>query len=313
MSEGSTEEKGAGELTPKRSRRQLIAGAVGALGVLAVEAAARVPAAQATQGQAVIAGQGNTATSTTGITNTNQGAGLSVVGASDYAGVVSTGLDQGYGVVGYGGRSDGIGVFGQGFGAGAGVFGANTDVGGGPGVHGSSASTAGGATAILGQLTSTSPGAYSSAVRGQNSGTGAFGIGVYGSQEGSGWGVYGTTPNGIGVNGISDSGPGVQGSAGALGVGVLAQNTAGGQALQVSGPSVFSRSGLVSIVSPNKSATVAGVPLTPSSLVLATVQNSVGRWVASAVPNVPASSFTINLNKAPAVGKTATVAWFVVN
>jgi len=35
--------------------------------------------------------------------------------------------------------------------------------------------------------------------------------------------------------------------------------------------------------------------------------------VASAVPNVAGSSFTVNLNKAPGTGKTATVAWFVVN
>ena len=53
--------------------------------------------------------------------------------------------------------------------------------------------------------------------------------------------------------------------------------------------------------------------LTAQSLVLATVQNNAGVWVASAVPNVAGSSFKINLNKAPATGKTATVAWFVVN
>jgi hypothetical protein len=55
------------------------------------------------------------------------------------------------------------------------------------------------------------------------------------------------------------------------------------------------------------------VPLTASSLILATVQNSAGVWVASAVPNVPGSSFTINLNAAPGIGHTAQVAWFVVN
>ena len=79
------------------------------------------------------------------------------------------------------------------------------------------------------------------------------------------------------------------------------------------GPSVFSRSGTVAIASPAKSATVTGVPLTASSLVLATVQDKVGVSVQSAVPNVPGSSFTVNLNKAPGTGKTATVAWFVVN
>jgi hypothetical protein len=150
-------------------------------------------------------------------------------------------------------------------------------------------------------------------VRGQNDGTAGLGIGVYGSQAGSGWGVYGTTPSGIGVNGLSGSGIGVQGSAGANGIGVLAQNTAGSPALQVSGSAIFARSGIVAIASPAKSATVTGVALTASSLVLSTLQNNVGVYVTSAVPNVPGSSFKINLNKAPGTGKTAQVAWFVVN
>ena len=94
---------------------------------------------------------------------------------------------------------------------------------------------------------------------------------------------------------------------------MLAENSGDGTALKVTGPSIFSRSGTVDIASPAKSATVTGVPLTASSLVLATVQNKVGVSAQSAVPNVPGSSFTANLNKAPATGKTAVVAWFVVN
>ena len=70
----------------------------------------------------------------------------------------------------------------------------------------------------------------------------------------------------------------------------------------------------MNIVSPAKSASVPGVALTPASLVLGTLQNKLGGvMVASAVPNVAASSFTVNLNMAPAAGKTAVVAWFVVN
>ena len=95
---------------------------------------------------------------------------------------------------------------------------------------------------------------------------------------------------------------------------MLAENTGDGTALKVSGPSEFSRSGMVSIASPAKSAVVSGVALTAQSLVLATLQNKLGGvMVASAVPKVPGSSFTVNLNKAPATGKTAIVAWFVVN
>ncbi len=73
-------------------------------------------------------------------------------------------------------------------------------------------STAGNASAIIGTVTSTGPGGFSAGVRGINNGTSGLGIGVYGSQNGSGWGVYGTTPSGIGVNGASGSGFGVFGS-----------------------------------------------------------------------------------------------------
>ncbi len=79
-------------------------------------------------------------------------------------------------------------------------------------VTGSSASTDANATAIMGTMSSTSPGGFSAGVRGVNNGTGGLGIGVYGSQAGSGWGVYGTAPNGIGVNGTSTAGIGVSGS-----------------------------------------------------------------------------------------------------
>ena len=77
---------------------------------------------------------------------------------------------------------------------------------------GTSASTDGNAYAITGTISSSSPGGFSSGVRGINNGTGGLGIGVYGSQNGSGWGVYGFTPSGIGVNGASTSGTGVYGS-----------------------------------------------------------------------------------------------------
>ena len=103
-------------------------------------------------------------------------------------------------------------------------------------------------------------------------------------------------------------------SVSSTGFGVLAENAGDGTALKVAGPSEFSRSGLVNIAAPANSAVVSGVALTASSLVLATLQNKLGGvMVASAVPNVAGSSFTVNLNKAPGTGKTAVVAWFVVN
>ena len=56
---------------------------------------------------------------------------------------------------------------------------------------------------------------------------------------------------------------------------------------------------------------VTGVPLTASSLVLATVQTNNGVYVTAAVPNVPGSSFTIYINrKAPS---NTPVGWFIAN
>jgi Chaperone of endosialidase len=115
-----------------------------------------------------------------------------------------------------------------------------------PGVEGMTASTAGSAAGIYGLVKSSSPGAYSAGVYGQNNDTGDNGIGVYGSQAGSGWGMFGTTPAGVGVIGKSASGYGVYGhhtaSSGTLpgvqgvtdspaGAGVRAVNTAGGPGL----------------------------------------------------------------------------------
>jgi hypothetical protein len=98
-------------------------------------------------------------------------------------------------------------------------------------------------------------------------------------------------------------------------VGVQATNSGAGTALQVSGRSVFNRSGVATITAPSATATVS-VPggLTASALVLALLQNAVpGVWVVSAVPVPAAGSVKISLNAVPGAGVTAQVAWFVVN
>jgi hypothetical protein len=129
------------------------------------------------------------------------------------------------------------------------------------------------------------------------------GIGVSGLGRGSGDGVLGTAVAGSGVHGRATV---------AAGVGVRAENTAGGAALQATGPAVFSRSGLLTVAAGSSSATRTGVALTAASLVLATLQQDrAGVWVRSAVPNVAGSSFTIHLSTA--VAASTTVAWFVVN
>jgi len=103
----------------------------------------------------------------------------------------------------------------------------NSGVGAGStALEGLTNSLAGNAFAITGTVTSTTPGGFSSGVRGVNNGTSGLGIGVYGSQNGSGWGVYGTTPNGIGVHGLSATGYGVYGLS-TSGVGVYGNSSTG--------------------------------------------------------------------------------------
>jgi len=96
------------------------------------------------------------------------------------------------------------------------------------------------------------------------------------------------------------------------GVGVLAENDAGGTALKAIGTTTFSRSGVLTVTAGSSTVTKTGVRLTAASLVLAVVQQDVaGVWVRAAVPNVTASSFTIHLNKT--VASSTKVGWFVVN
>jgi len=161
-------------------------------------------------------------------------------------------------------------------------------------------------------------------VTGIDSSTG--GIGIYG-QSVAGYGIYGTTigngqtavagvdqseTGGIGVSGNSDLGTAVQGIS-TKGTAVLAQCPTG-TALDVQGVATFSRSGLVSIAATKKTATVTGVALAAPSLVLANLQNTLpGVFVEAVVPNITGHSFEVFLSEAVPAGKTAKVAWFVVN
>ncbi len=116
-------------------------------------------------------------------------------------------------------------------------------------------------------------------------------------------GVLGTALGGSGRHGKAKA---------ARGVGVLAENTAGGTALKASGRAVFSTNGVLTLAAGSSKATKKAVALTAASLVLATLQQDVpGTWVRAAVPNVQGRSFTVYLSKA--VSARTKVAWFVVN
>ena len=80
----------------------------------------------------------------------------------------------------------------------------------------------------------------------------------------------------------------------------------------MSGPSVFNRSGVVTVAAGKSSVTQTGVALTSASLVLATLQQKQGGIsVLAAVPNIAGSSFTVFVSKA--VPASTNVAWFIVN
>ncbi|HEY6064514.1 MAG TPA: hypothetical protein VIY96_00060, partial [Thermoanaerobaculia bacterium] len=75
-------------------------------------------------------------------------------------------------------------------------------------IIGRNTSIAPNAVGVRGEITSLTAGASSTAVRGANSSTTGLGIGVWGSQNGSGWGVNGSSVNGIGVRGINTASSG---------------------------------------------------------------------------------------------------------
>ena len=96
----------------------------------------------------------------------------------------------------------------------------------------------------------------------------------------------------------------------------LTVTTAGaGPALAVEGIATFSRSGVAQVAGTStkaaQSVTVTGVPLTSSSLILATPQGTAaGVGIEGVVPDVSASSFVIHLTKA--IEASLDIARFVV-
>ena len=278
----------------------------GSLGVYGHgQAAGMLGEAAGTSGTGVI---GTAGAGGDGVHGTGNGIGSGVVGHGGGTG--------GRGVYGLGGPGNGLGVEGDGNGTGSGVVGKG-GLGGG---RGGDFYGAGSATGVLGVGGS----GNASGVEGDGGGTGSGVVGWGGSSNGSGVVGHGGTPEGAGVQGngqgtgdgvigVASTGNGVHGQATMPGgVGVLAESTAGGTALQATGPAVFSRSGVLTVTAGKSAVTHTGVALTSSSLILATLQqNRAGVFVQAAVPNVSGSSFTIYLSKA--VSASTKVAWFVVN
>jgi hypothetical protein len=163
--------------TQSPSRRALLAGALGGIGVWATSAIGRASPMQAANGDPVVLGSGNLATALTGITNTSAGS-TTLHCSSTGAGTGVSGSSQsGFGVRG---ESSGIGVsatshrlvqpasLGQSLGNSTGVL----------GVSGSSAPTAKPKTGVYG----------------------------YANQDNTSSAVYGLSPLGVGIRGHTSSG-----------------------------------------------------------------------------------------------------------
>jgi hypothetical protein len=294
----TTTESGEGQDKPsgRLGRRALMLSAAAGVGATAAMVAGADPAS-ATEDRAVLAGESNTATSTTEVI-TSSGSGL-------------------YGVAGSpSGAPATAGVFGDSNTV-AGAVGASS---GSDGVQGMT--THNGSAGVYGEAGAASGITWSSAgVHGDSN----IGVGVFGGSSATD-GVHGVTTclACAGVFGIDESvdigtggGAGVTGeSLNPLGVGVFAANYSSSlaTALQVEGVAAFSRSGIKSIAAGKTSVTVAGLALSAASLVLANLQtNFAGVWVQSVVPDDTAGQFKIHLSKAVPAGETVKVAWFVVN
>ena len=301
----------AGEPEPgmpaaSRSRRAIMTGTMAAGAGIATAMLLSAQPAQAADGDQVLLGEANVASSTTSITNdgesSSSGDGLDVSAA------------QGNGVTGTtsaGGMSGLAGVDTSSTG-GVGVSGTSTN---GIGVHGSS---------------DIGPGVSGTAPNGPGVvGTSTNNFGVSGSSQISA-GVYGTTTNeaqsgvwgedgtvspaaGVGVSGTSTNGIGVHGDS-TSGTGVSASSSAG-TALLVEGIARFSRSGVATVPAGRSQVTVTLAGVSAQSMVLATKQSlttfppGAASWVLAAVPG--AGSFTIYMSAA--TKQNAAVAWLVLD
>jgi hypothetical protein len=275
--------------TSSKSRRALLAGALGGLGAWAATAVGRAAPARADNGDPVLAGQTTEATSATVLLNIANGTNVLEVKSQ---------LD---GTAIRGESDDGIGVIGDSNGN-SGVLGTSTT---GPGVVGSSDSVAG--------VVGSSDGGIG--VLGQGATTGLLGFsgsgvtpsakpktGVYGqaTQDFGSRGVWGRSNAGRGVYGQATNGVGLYGSA------------SNGYALRTNGRVKMDRvSGVASIPAGSTSVTVApNVNVTTSTFVLLTPKANIGSrglWFST---NASADSFTIRMSSSRS--SNTKVAWLLL-
>jgi len=286
------------DTTSPRSRRALLAAALGAGAATVASALGRPLPARAADGNPVLLGQVNTATYHT-IVSTTFGDGLRGVTSDSYSGVyglATHATDPSTGVQGEAEGTSGVGVRGHSWSTSGSTF----------GVYGMAKSTGG--TAVWGDSTAVTGAARG--VLGTSLSTGGTGVQGYSGQSpipapSPKTGVFGFAAQdatAVGVKGESTSG-----------TGVLATATTG-TALRVAGKAKFSRSGKASVPA-NKTY----VDVTPSgglasnSVVHATLQTyRSGVGIAAVRTNWPTTGKArIYLTKVASTTASTSVAWLV--
>jgi hypothetical protein len=281
------------DATAPRTRRAVLAGALGGLAAVAANALGRPMPTLAADGQTMLVGGEYSSSSVTSVTNAT---GNGIYGGSLGTGIAVTGQsNQGIGVHGF--STSSIGALGE------------TSSSVEAAVAGRSF---GGGTGVLGS-------ADNAPVPAAKPKTGVYG---QATQDSTSRGVWGYSPAGLGVYGESSSGRAVQGVA-SSGIGVRAASSSGtgcyatsttGYALRTDGKVRLDKSsGVATIASGASSVAVTpGIDLTATSAVVATLNGSAGgsTVVKRVAINATTNAFTIYLtaNSTAAVK----VAWLVL-
>ena len=278
--------------TAPRTRRAVLAGALGGLAALAANALGRPMPTLGSDGQAMLVGGEYSSSSVTSVTNA---AGNGIYGGSLGTGIAVTGQgNQGIGVHGF--STANIGVLGETSGSVAAI--AGRSFGGGTGVLG---------TADNAPVPAAKPktGVYGQATQDSTS------RGVWGNSP-AGLGVYGESSSGRAVQGVASSGIGVR-AASSSGTGCYATSTTG-YALRTDGKVRLDKSsGVATIASGASSVAVTpGIDLTATSAVIATLNGSAGgsTVVKRVAINATTNAFTIYLTANSTVA--VKVAWLVL-
>jgi len=311
-----------------RSRRAVLAAALGGVGALVAQALGRPLPARGANGQAITVGGSFTGTSTTRLENTTatlsalelrSDVGLWVVGRGMGIHGAATDVNRpgwGTAIRGTTANTEGRGVYGvasSSTGATYGVHGQSASSSG-RGVYGVAASATGFTYGVYGR--SSSPSGYG--VYGYNSAASGFGNGVWGQTASSrGAGVFGRASSssgdssGVWGDASSPDGHGVHGKA-FYGTGGYFESTHG-TALHAQGRVQFSTSGLATIGAGSKSVTVTpGVEIDANTKILATLQQNAGAGVTVERVYRDAAANKFNIVLTANASSAVKVGWFVI-